>query len=224
MPVQERILKDLGYDFEMINMNIRTPLKIYRAIRKIVPSNISAFKIIHAVKKLYNKAKKIDIAEQNCNRTAPIKIGIAGEVYVCNEDTVNMNITGKLQDMNVYVDKWLSLSGNLKLLGKDYLGIKDLKKYRKIAHNYFPERIGGHANENLVKLIKYAETGYDGAILLKPFACNPETIIEPIVEKISKDYGMPILCLCIDESMLETHFQTRLESFIDMIKIRKGLF
>jgi predicted nucleotide-binding protein (sugar kinase/HSP70/actin superfamily) len=58
--------------------------------------------------------------------------------------------------------------------------------------------------------------------MLKPFACNPETVIEPVVEKIGRDYNMPVLILSIDEATLETHFQTRIESFVDILTMSKG--
>jgi predicted nucleotide-binding protein (sugar kinase/HSP70/actin superfamily) len=108
------------------------------------------------------------------------------------------------------------------MLFKDMFGISNASKYNVIAKKYFPVRIGGHANENLVRLIGYIKEGYDGVIMLRPFACGPETAIEPIVERISREHDIPVLNLSIDESTLETHFQTRIESFVDILKMRKA--
>ncbi|RKY42605.1 MAG: hypothetical protein DRP85_02410 [Candidatus Makaraimicrobium thalassicum] len=219
--VQERIIKDLGYAFRMIELNIRNPFKLCSGFKQITPG-ASTLRIVRALAELFRKAKALDNAERAVNKDADIRIGIAGEVHVCNENAINMDIVRKLQDMGAYVDRWLCLSNNFILLGKEFFRVKDLRSQRKAAWKYFPERTGGHANENLVRILKYAEEGYDGVVMLKPYACNPETIIEPAVEKISRDYNIPVLSLTIDESTLETHFQTRIESFVDMLRMRKG--
>jgi len=218
--IQKKILEDLGYKFRMVTINIRDPLKTYRGFKELNP-NLSFFKILREVIKFLQKAKKMDEAQKQINKDSNIKIAVLGEIHVCNENAVNIDIIKKLQNMGVYVDKWLGIwEGFLNALRQMFF-IKNLRKYRKLAWEYFPERVGGHANENLVRLVKYAEEGYSGAILLRPFACNPESAIEQAVEKIGRDYNMPIIQISIDESTLETHLLTRIESFVDMIKLRK---
>jgi predicted nucleotide-binding protein (sugar kinase/HSP70/actin superfamily) len=218
--VQAEIMKTHGYTAKMAPICVRKPFKFFKDARRLAPG-LSAVKLVVELSRLYRKAKELDSAEMSVNNDADIRVGIAGEVYVCNESAVNMDIVRKLQAMGVFVDRWLCLSRNLSMLAREALGMGDSSGYARTARKYFPERIGGHANENLVKLIRYAEEGYDGAVMLKPFACNPETVIEPIVDRIARDYNMPILSLSIDESTLETHFDTRLESFVDMLKMRK---
>lgn len=219
--VQEEIMRSIGCKFSMRAINIRKPIKFFRDIRRIVP-RLSPFALIREMRRFFRKVKKMDEAEKDINKGSDIKIGIIGEVFVCNENTVNMDIVKKLQRMGIFVDRWLCLSNNVEMLFKDMFGVSNANKYSKIARKYFSVRIGGHANENLVKLIRYIKEGYDGVIMLKPFACGPETVIEPIVERISRDHNMPVLSLSIDESALETHFQTRIESFVDMLKMRKA--
>ncbi len=219
--VQEEIMKSIGYKFSMRAVNIRKPIKFFRDIRRIIPS-LSPLTLAREMRWFSRKVKEMDVAEKEINKNSDIKIGIIGEVFVCNENTVNMDIVKKLQRMGIFVDRWLCLSNNVAMLLKDMFGISDANKYRAIARKYFPVRIGGHANENLVKLIRYAKEGYDGVIMLRPFTCTPEAIIEPIVERISRDYNIPVLSLSIDESTLETHFQTRIESFVDMLRIGKA--
>lgn len=219
--VQARIMKDLGYDFRMCSLSVRRPFKFYRDIKRIFP-DISLPKLIKIMAEFFKKVKALDAVEEKINISSDTRVGIIGEVYVCNESTLNMDIVKKLQGMGLFVDRWLCLSTNLEMLFQDMFGISGVSRYGRIAGKYFPARIGGHANENLVKMVKYAEEGYDGVVMLKPFACNPETAIEPIVECISRDYNMPVLFLSIDEATLETHWQTRIESFADMVKMRKG--
>lgn len=219
--VQEEIMKSIGYKFSMRAVNIRKPIKFFRDARRINP-NLSPLTLIREMRWFFRKVREMDEAEKEVNKNSDIRIGIIGEVFVCNENTVNMDIVKKLQRMGIFVDRWLCLSNNTAMLFKDMFGVSSANKYNAIAGKYFPVRIGGHANENLVKLIRYAKEGYDGAIMLRPFTCTPETVIEPIVERISRDYSIPVLSLSIDESTLETHFQTRIESFVDMLKMRKA--
>jgi len=49
----------------------------------------------------------------------------------------------------------------------------------------------------------------------------PETTIEPILDKICVDYNVPLLRLMIDETNSEANFDTRIETFAEMIKRRK---
>jgi len=218
--VQKKILEDLGYKFRMATINIRQPLKTYQGFKELNPK-LSFFKVLKEAIRFLKKAKKMDEAQKQINKDSNIKIAILGEIHVCNENVVNIDVIKKLQGVGVYVDKWLGIWGGFLNSLKQILHIRGLRKYREIAWRYFPERAGGHANENLVRLVKYAEEGYDGAVFLKPFACNPETIIEQAVEKIGRDYNMPVIEISIDESTLETHLLTRIESFVDMIKLRK---
>ncbi|MCM8791469.1 MAG: 2-hydroxyacyl-CoA dehydratase [Candidatus Omnitrophica bacterium] len=219
---QQMILKNLGYDFKMINIMVRNPVRLCADIQRI-SGGVSYFRIAKEVASFFLKVNRLDAQEKEINRASPIRIGIAGEIHVCNDNTINMDIVNMLHRMGVYVDRWLSLSGNFALVFKELLGIKGFAEVRAAAREYFPEKTGGHANENLVRIIRYAQEGYDGVIVLKPFACNPETIIEPAIESISRDYGMPVICLSIDESTVETHFKTRIESFVDMLRMRKGM-
>jgi predicted nucleotide-binding protein (sugar kinase/HSP70/actin superfamily) len=220
---QEMILKDLGYSFRMVNMNVRNPFKTFKSFREMFPG-ITPLEFLKESKEFFREISELDSAEEKVNRDAGIKIGIIGEIYVCNENMVNHDMVSRLQGMGIYVNKSLSLSNSVVNMGRDFLRIKELTRRKKKAWEYFPERIGGHANENLVRLIEYAECGYDGIVMIKPFACNPETIIEPAVERISRDYDLPVLFLTVDESTVETHFQTRIESFVDMLKMRRGAF
>lgn len=218
--VQEEIIKSLGYKFKMRPVNIRKPIKFFMDSKQICP-NLSLAVLVKEMIRFFGKVRELDEAEKAINKNSDVKIGIIGEVYVCNENIINMDIVNKLQRMGIFVDRWLCLSNNVAMLFQDMFGISNKSRYGRIAGKYFPARIGGHANENLVKLARYAEEGYDGVIMLKPFACNPETVIEPIIERMSRDYNIPVLCLSIDESTLETHFQTRVESFVDMLKMRR---
>ena len=79
---------------------------------------------------------------------------------------------------------------------------------------------------------KYGEVGktYDyyelvdknigGVIHLLPMSCMPETSIEPFVNTICRDSNTPLLRIPIDENTAEANLETRLETFVELIKMR----
>ena len=220
--VQEQILKDLGYKFEMINFNVYEPVKTYRALKKINPQ-LNIFRIVFTLIRGFKKIRETDLREKEINKNSDIRIGIIGEIHTCDEPAVNLHTIEKMQKMGCYVEKWIGLWGNIKCYFRNVFKLKNagMRIYRKKAKQYFPEKTGGHANENLVRLIKYAETGFDGIVCLRPLYCNPEGIMEYAFEQVSRDYNIPLLLVSIDEAISETHLQTRIESFVDMLKMKK---
>jgi predicted nucleotide-binding protein (sugar kinase/HSP70/actin superfamily) len=62
----------------------------------------------------------------------------------------------------------------------------------------------------------------DGIVYLLSFGCGAGSITSEIIEhELRSGSHVPILRIIIDEHTAEAGFQTRLESFIDMIRIRK---
>lgn len=223
--VQEQVLNDLGFKFKMVVLNLRRPFKTYSGLKKINPK-LNMLKLLKATVKFYKKIKQMDLLEKEVNTGSQIKIGLIGEIYCVMEDTINMDIVKFLQDLGCYVDRWLTLSEAFRLSLKNFfkpLKFKrySLKKHRKAAEGYFPDSCGGHANENLVRMIDYTQKGYDGIICLEPLFCHPESIMETSFKKVSKDFNIPFLKLSIDEFTEPIHYFNRVEAFIESIKFKK---
>ncbi len=223
--VQKTILEELGFKFKMIILKLKHPVESFYELKKI-NSKLTLFRLLKECLWTYRQIKTLDDEEKQINTSAKIKIGLIGEIYTVLEDGINFNIVDKLQNMGCFVDRWLTLSEQVRLAVKNfYKPLKykkySIKKYRRLAEKYFPDICGGHANENIVRMIKYAKEGFSGVICLAPFACNPETISEPVFEKISKDFGIPFLKINIDENILasSTQFHNRVEAFIENLKL-----
>lgn len=60
----------------------------------------------------------------------------------------------------------------------------------------------------------------DSLILLGPFECGPEAVIEVLLEKEAEKYGVPFLILTVDEQSGEAGLVTRLEAFLDTVEDR----
>ena len=73
-------------------------------------------------------------------------------------------------------------------------------------------------NKELIGAIKLLEDKIDGVILLTAFPCGPDSLVnELIIRKLKK---VPTINIILDELQGEAGLQTRIESFMDIIKER----
>ena len=74
-------------------------------------------------------------------------------------------------------------------------------------------------SKELIGSIEYYKDYIDGIIFLTTFPCGPDSLVNELL--IRKINNIPITNILIDESTAEAGIQTRLESFIDIIKGKK---
>ncbi len=75
-------------------------------------------------------------------------------------------------------------------------------------------------NKELVGAIAEYQEHVDGIILLSSFPCGPDSMVNEIV--IRRLNTKPIISLILDGQEGSAGIETRLESFVDIIKFRKG--
>ena len=92
--------------------------------------------------------------------------------------------------------------------------LKQISKYCK-----YP--IGADGMDNVYRVKWLIENNFDGIIHTKPSFCTPEVSAIPIIDKIAKDYDIPIIYFSFDEKYANEALKTRLEAFYDLIKIKK---
>ena len=56
---------------------------------------------------------------------------------------------------------------------------------------------------------------------IKSAGCTPEIDVMPPLQRISRDYHIPVLFLTFDTQTSDAGLDTRLEAFFDMIAMRK---
>lgn len=148
-----------------------------------------------------------------------VKIAVIGDVYCLNETAINNNIYERLLDMGVFIHQSIKFS--------EIIGGTIIKGAREIlldnaARNYLKHDIASYAKHTIKEAIRCAEEEYDGLIHIYPFTCMPEITVRNILPNISRDYSIPILYLPMDEQTGDAGFTTRIEAFVDLIKIRKA--
>ncbi len=151
--------------------------------------------------------------ETNPSRSC-LRIGIVGELYVVMEPRANLDIEKKLGGMGVKVTRPMCLSGLMTHAVLPFLRKRMIAK----GKNFIYGELGAHAADSVGHTVEFAEAGYDGVIHLYPFTCMPEVSARGILTNVSKKMEIPVLSLSLSEQSGEAGLDTRLESFVDMIK------
>ncbi|MEW6553539.1 MAG: CoA protein activase [Actinomycetota bacterium] len=150
-----------------------------------------------------------------------IKIGIVGEFYLVLEPFFNLNVEEQLGDLgafverNIYLTDWLRPSGERPVLGHHEHGSE------RLAAPYLTHKVGGEGMFTVGDTVLYNDLGFDGVVQLMPFTCMPETIAKSILPQVSRDLGIPVLSLVIDEMTGRAGVATRLEAFTDLARFRR---
>ena len=146
-----------------------------------------------------------------------LKIGIIGEIYVQLEPFANFGIEERLGELGAWVQRSIFLTNFART---DILARGD-RSVARTASEYLPENVGGHGQSSVGEIIEYAHKGFDGVVQLAPFSCIPEIVAKSIVPSVSREYGIPVMTLFIDEQTGEGGVQTRLEAFVDLLRARR---
>lgn len=163
-------------------------------------------------KKVYYKIKKLP----KNNNSNNIKIALVGELYTLMESEANNQIEQFLINKGAIIYRntnltYLMLTKKLKQ-----------KKLLKQAKEYITYQLGADGAESIVISKLSALSNYDGIIHVKSFGCTPEINAMPILNKVSKDYNIPIMYLTFDMNTSDTGLITRLEAFYDMLEAKRN--
>lgn len=151
----------------------------------------------------------------------PIKIGIVGEIYTMIEPFINLNLERKLGQLGVEVHRSMTLGNWVETTVMEKLFKRNKeKRIQEAAEPYLKTFIGGHGQECIGYTVQYAEKSYDGVIHLYPFTCMPQIVAKSILPTVIKEYDIPLLTLVVDEMTSEVNYQTRLEAFTDLLKMK----
>jgi len=152
----------------------------------------------------------------------PLKVGLVGEASVLRDSFLNHNIEQRLGSLHVEVRNFFLLGEELRKIF--YIGFNNkFAKNLKITRNYLRSVVGGHALETIANTIRCAKAGYDGVVHMCPSGCMPEISMRPILKKVSRDFGIPVLEISLDEHTSAVGIMSRLEAFVDILQNRRTL-
>ncbi|MGJ7044400.1 acyl-CoA dehydratase activase-related protein [Thermoanaerobacterium thermosulfurigenes] len=136
-----------------------------------------------------------------------ITIGLLGYVYNVYDRFMNMDLINTLRKMNV------------KIITFDMLDEKLIKKYQS---RFKKEMFWEFTNKIMGAAYNFMEMDIiDGIIQISAFGCGPDSILEPFLSIDSENAKKPYMILRIDEQTGESHILTRIEAFIDLVRIKK---
>lgn len=155
----------------------------------------------------------------------PVRVSIVGEIYVAAHPKINFELEKKLGNMGVEVHNTLGVSYWIKEhFIKKLFPFKIKNKDHEAGKEFMrTDDIGGHGLSTIGASISSAKKGFDGVVHIYPLTCMPEIIAQSTFSEVQQKYDIPIMTLIIDEMTGEAGYMTRLEAFIDMIKIKREL-
>lgn len=192
-------VKILNYNIDLENNETlkKGLIKIGRKLNKNKRQSVKAYN--YAIKK-YNDTRKKQIKENEKKlKSKKTKILIVSHPYNTYDDLIGKDIINYLEKNDIAVifsDKFDSkITSRLsKELSKD------------LYFKYSKDNIGS---------IVYTKDKIDGIIFISAFPCGPDSLANELVMRKIK---IPYINLIIDDNSSFTGTETRLESFIDVLK------
>lgn len=146
--------------------------------------------------------------------SSPVRVALVGEYFTAQDAPSNLNIEDKLLGMGVELARGITISTR-------NLHYNEANLRRSISE-YVNYDMGPTSTLTIAGAKKYMEQGFDGIIHLKCSGCTPEIDVMPVLQRLSRDYHVPVLFLSYDSQTSDTGLDTRLEAFYDMIAMRKA--
>ena len=167
---------------------------------------------VKEVKRAYKLAKRTELTQfknrvqkqEQLYRREGLKILIAGHSYVVEDPYIGRTVTGYLKSAGV-----IPLRADL--VDRDGALKRSLELSFTCKWEISREILGG---------IVQHRGDVDGIILLSAFPCGPDAMVNELIARRVK--GVPMLNLVLDSQTGTAGVETRLESFIDIIRLKEG--
>jgi len=169
------------------------------------------FSLFFLYRKYMKNFKKLKIKKPS----KPMRVGVIGELYTIMEPFANYNLERELATFGIEIKRYTN--AHYLLFEKK----KGMKKYLRYAKEYVKYPMGADAMDNIGRTKYLCKHGYDGVIHIKSSFCTPEIGAMPIINKICKEYEVPVIFMSFDSATSEVGIKTRIEAFYDMIEMRK---
>lgn len=154
------------------------------------------------------------------------------------QEMIGLIETGQIKKVKPKGDLSIALIGHPYNVYDSFINLRMVEKLQGLGANVLtqemvPQKIScrtaslvssdlywTYGKEILGASIYFMKEGVDGIIFIISFPCGPDSlIIEYAIRQIKGQ--VPTLCLVIDEHQAEAGIITRLESFIDLIRMKK---
>lgn len=138
--------------------------------------------------------------------TSETKIGIIGHPYILYDELVGQHIFQYLKSSDCAVV-------TPEMLADEQLQSAVIRTTGRMYWAY-EECVVGAAE-------RYLCNGIDGIVGIMAFGCGPDSLMFNIISHQARDNNIPFISLTLDEHMAKTSLVTRLEAFLDMIRLKR---
>lgn len=182
-------------------MFTKNVVKIFKAYRESIKS----------LKNYEQEFLKGEIPPLNIKKrlNSDINLGVLGYPYMLYDQYLSLNLLNKLFDLGVSVTTPEMVSREDKLKHA-----AELKKTLFWHYSNGVIRTAFHMFKNC---------NIDGIIHVTAFGCGPDFIVDKLLELEAKKRSVPFLTITLDEQTGEEGLKTRLEAFVDMLRLRRRL-
>ncbi len=193
--------RQLNKSFSQIRRAYEKAVQNYHYFRELMVKGLTFKKAMNIINKNIQNFEPKPITHNG------VKIGIIGHGYNVHDPFINMNLFQKLKEMNAYA---ITLE-NLPL---------NIFKNKTIITNTLKNYWGNE--EEILSAVNYLfqDEALDGLIFICSFCCGPDSLIDELIQRDSKQLSIPYISLVLDEHSGQAGVITRIEAFVDMI-IRK---
>lgn len=165
------------------------------------------------------KSIKLDPAKQ------PIRVAVVGDIFKIHETYLHFDTIRKLAKQGLEARQPISFS--LLFLGQNPIPFrgefrKDFKRYKEKARKYLDSTPASYLEVSVGETIEELENGARGIVHFQSFGCMPDILLKPILDRMAKDFGVPIMHFMRDTHSSDAAYQTRLEAFADLVKKSNG--
>ena len=154
-------------------------------------------------------------------REPPVRIALVGEFYLVLDPYFNLQVEEQLGDLGAWVERSVYLTDWLRPSGKNPILGHSSRRSEEAARPWLSHSVGGEGVHSVGHTVLFQRAGFDGVLHLLPFTCMPETIAKGILPLVSRELGIPVLSLVIDEQTGRAGVATRLEAFCDLARYRR---
>lgn len=156
---------------------------------------------------LKQQEERIAAARLNTTAKDDLVIGLMGHAYLLEDDFLNLHLKKKIRETGAQIISCHDLPDD---------SIAPMTNRVNPLSWYFENHI-----LNAAKYF-YDDSSISGIIYLCSFGCGAASITHEIIElEIAPGYGTHFLKIVLDEHTGETGIMTRIESFVDMVNLKR---
>lgn len=203
--IDDYIRKNIGFEIEENSFK-----KINDDFLKEIVKYKNIISIRKCYKKYISKLKGVKIKKPE----KLLRVGVIGELYTLMEPFANYDLEKYLAKKGVELTRYTNV--NYLLFEKKRKMPKKLKNSQYVSYG-----MGADASDNICRTEYLCKNSFDGIIHIKSSFCTPEIAAMPIINKICKEYKVPIIFMSFDSNTSEEGIKTRLDAFYDMLEMNK---